>query len=123
MKCIYAISSDAFSAAKTRAERYAKALWRLSDDVFTLGDDLNAFADAHSVSVLKLDDDDWTVAMKSLSDPDVRKLAGELFLSAADAQRLQRGFDEGADTAWAGTLSGWIGTQADQGRAIVLLCR
>jgi hypothetical protein len=121
MKCIYAIPADESEAAKKLAKRYTEALSKLSDGVIALGDDLRAFAEMHGAAVLKLDDDDWAGAIDGLSQPSDRELAGELFWSPADVQRLQRALDEGAEQAARRTVSAWLGTQAGRGRSILLV--
>ncbi|WP_375757342.1 hypothetical protein [Corallococcus exercitus] len=121
MKCIYAIPPDASEAAKKLARRYTEALSKLAEDVIALGDDLRAFAESHGAAVLKLDDDDWTSATEALAQPGDRELAGELFWSPADAQRLRRALDEGAELAARRTVSAWLGTQAGRERSILLV--
>lgn len=121
MKCFYAITKGDSEAAKALTNRYSEALTRLSDDVITMGENLRAFAEMHGVAVLKLEDDDWLSAAEGLSQPSDRELAGELFWSPSDAQRVRRMLDEGIAPAASQAVSAWLGIQADRERAILLL--
>ncbi len=121
MKCIYAIQPDASEAAQRLVGRYTKALFKLSDEVIAMGDDLRAFAEMHGVAVLKLDDDDWGSVIEALARPGDRGLTGELFWSPVDVQRVQRALDESAARAARRTVSAWLGSQAGRERSILLV--
>jgi len=121
MKCIYAIPPDASEVAQKLAGRYTEALSKLSEDVIVVGDDLRAFAERYCAAVLKLDDDDWASATEALSQPGDRELAGELFWSPLDTQRLQQALDGRTELAVRQVVSAWLGYQVGYERSMLLV--
>ena len=119
MKCIYAIPPNASEAAKNLAMGYAEALSKLSEGVFMLGDNLRAFAETHSVAVLKQEDSDWGSACAGLSEHWAGHL-GKLFWSSEEAKQVGNACQrESVDTAQ--ILGAWLASQAARGRSFVLL--
>ena len=122
MKCIYAIPSEASEDARELASQYAASLRNLTHDAPQLADKLEAFAETTASAILKLDDDDWSMAQSTiLSSPEDQVLAGLLYWTLADAERVRKGLDQSAVEGAQRCVASWLSLQTGRERSFVLL--
>jgi len=124
MKCIYAIPSDASEVAREFSSQFAASLRNLSPDAPQLADKLEAFAETNASAVLKLDDDDWSMAQSTiLASLDDHALAGLLYWSLADAERVRKVLDQSAVEGAQRSVASWLSLQTGRERSFVLLAQ